>query len=77
MMEFKKLLSKPLTGGRGATTSYLTVYSQHFNTSYTISETKIFSNLAGPVIPQINFNPEPPIEFKKALENLVIKVEAF
>jgi len=69
----QEIIIRSLTGGTGSTTSFLTVYSQRYNVSYTISETRDRQNLAGPIIPQIEFDPEPPSDLKNALERCAVK----
>jgi len=69
----QELLMRSLETGTGSSTAFLTVYSQRRNASFTISETTDRQNLAGPIIPQIEFNPEPPADFKNALEQCALK----
>ena len=69
----QEVIIKMFSGGTGAHTVFLIVYSQRDNIAYTITEHTERQILSRPIIPEITIHPEPPSAFKRALEACAIK----
>jgi len=61
------------SGGTGAFSRFICIFSHRYNQHYEISEFVNFQEFAGPVIPEVDIRPLPPESLRKAIEIFAMK----
>jgi len=61
------------SGGTGAFSRFICIFSHRYNQHYEISEFVNFQEFAGPVIPEVSIEPVPPEPLRKAIEAFAMK----